>query len=938
MITTDNVLLAFWGKTPARATDPPTHFHPALYHMLDVAFVAEALLSAQGAPRLRQALRHAWDGCDAEALCAWLPFLVATHDLGKVSAAFQGQAREQRTLQQRERLEQEHGISFPAPYEKAPYHAEISAVWLHHHLIRREPGTARRLMWALRDAMGGHHGRFTQEDVRKIRARLTASEQNAAHWEEWRDATYTLLRQVLNPPGTLAEIGAPQRLRPATAALTGFIILSDWIGSNSNYFPAVPRLPLDAYIATMRERAAQAISLAGLVDSRPAPIYVDFSHLFPPPLIADPRPLQLAIDDLPTTAFAVPLLVVIEAPTGEGKTEAALALAQRLAVQTGQDELFFALPTMATSNQIFQRLSAFYERQYGAAVRLTHSQSLVVEKELRRAALAGDHDAAAPAATSALAAIEWFAGSKKAMLAPFGVGTVDQVELAGLNVRHYMLRLFALAGKVVIVDEVHAYDAYMSVILEHTLTWLASLGTSVLLLSATLPATRHRALVASYMRGLDKRVPVPEIPADLAYPAISLYRAGTSHRATPNVFRPDQHFTLRMVPRLEPEEDAQALIDLVREGGAVARICNRVDDAQAIYRALQDRVPSEQRLLLHARFPLDQRQRLEQEVHDCVGKATSRPPDQPLIIVGTQVLEQSLDYDVDVMVSDFAPIDLLLQRAGRLHRHVTERAGKRPPRHAQPVLSVVLPLQGGSGPMPDDGLPDWNRWAKIYDPYILWRTWEVLCHGIDHDTREIVLPRDYRMLIEAVYQDQPQCTPDTAYTDAMHKAWAQLQQLQGELRAQARRLLTPPADRNDAITEAADIACIEDQDGALAGWKVAKTRLGDRITVVPLYRVDGTLALDRGGTWCFSPDVPPDLDGQRDLISRSVGISDPRIIAEFRAGTHPDWRWPWPASEVPSLLRSLFPLVLNAQDTAMCDRRRIYLDTELGLLIEKENV
>lgn len=939
MITTHDVLLAFWGKTPARATDPPEHFHPALYHMLDVAFVAEALLSAQGAPRLRQALRHAWNGCDAEALCAWLPFLVATHDLGKVSAAFQGQSREQRTLQQRERLEQEHGITFPAPYEKAPYHAEISAVWLHQHLIRREPGTTRRLVWALRDAMGGHHGRFTQEGIHNIRARLTASERNAAHWEEWRDATYTLLRQLLHPPGTLAEIGAPQRLRPATAALTGLIILSDWIGSNSNYFPAVPRLTLEDYVPTARERAAQAIRLTGLVDSRPASTYVDFPHLFPPPLIDTPRPLQLAIDELPATAWSDPLLVVIEAPTGEGKTEAALALARRLAVQAGQDELFFALPTMATSNQMFQRLSAFYDRQYGAAVRLTHSQSLVVEKELRRAALADDYDAAAPAATSALAAIEWFAGSKKAMLAPFGVGTVDQVELAGLNVRHYVLRLFALAGKVVIIDEVHAYDAYMSVILEHTLAWLASMGTSVVLLSATLPATRHRALVTSYMRGLDKPLPVPEIPADLAYPAISLYRAETSHRLTPDVFRPDQRFTLRLSPRLEPEEDAQALIDLVCKGGAVARICNRVDDAQAIYRALQARVPPAQRLLLHARFPLDQRQRLEQEVHDCVGKATLRSPDQPLIIVGTQVLEQSLDYDVDVMISDFAPIDLLLQRAGRLHRHVVERAGKRPPQHAHPVFNVVLPLRADTeSTSANDGLPDWKRWAKIYDPYILWRTWEVLCVGIDHDTREIVLPRDYRMLIEAVYQDQPQLTLDTAYTAAMTKAWAQLQQLQGELRAQARRLLTPAADLKDAITEAADIACIEDQDGALAGWQVAKTRLGDRITVVPLYYVDGTLAFDRGGTWCLSPDVPPDLDDQRALIGRSVGISDPRIIAEFRAGTHPDRRWPWPTSEMPSLLRSLFPLVLDAQHTAMCDRRRIYLDTELGLVIEKEDV
>jgi CRISPR-associated endonuclease/helicase Cas3 len=659
---------------------------------------------------------------------------------------------------------------------------------------------------------------------------------------------------------------------------------------------------------------------------------VNFPHLFP--TITKPRKLQRAIDDLPDAAVAGPLLAVIEAPTGEGKTEAALALGQRLAACAGRDELFFALPTMATSNQMFQRLSRFYDDRYGAAVRLTHSQAAVSEEELRRAALAGDQDAAEPEAASALAAIEWFAGSKKAMLAPFGVGTVDQVELAGLNVRHYVLRLFALAGKVVIIDEVHAYDAYMSVILEHTLAWLASLGTSVLLLSATLPATRHRALAASYMRGLDKRLPAPEVPTSLPYPVISLYSAGASHRAMPEVFRPDQRLTLRMAPKLEPEQDARHLIDLVRDGGAVARICNRVDDAQAIYRALKALRPPGQCILLHARFPLNQRQRLEREIDALVGKETQRTPDQPLIIVGTQVLEQSLDYDVDVMVSDFAPIDLLLQRAGRLHRHVTERAGQRPRRHAQPVLEVVFPRD------PDD-LPVWKRWERIYDAYILWRTWEVLRAECQANACEIVLPGDYRRLIEAVYQDAPQIPVDAPQSAAMAKAWAKLEQIQGEMCGHARKQLTPAVTGTDAITAVADMPFVEDEAGELAGWQVAKTRLGDRITVVPLYRVDGALSLSPMPYSGFelSPDTPPEWDEQRALIERSISISDPRIMAEFRAEQRRELRWPWPARQVPRLLRSLFPLLLDpTTHTARFAAGTLRLDQELGLLIEKEDV
>jgi CRISPR-associated endonuclease/helicase Cas3 len=923
------LLLQFWGKTPARPPYPPDQFHPVIYHMLDVAFVAEALLHDQAHSRLYQALAHAWSGVSRDPFFAWLPFLIATHDLGKISAAFQGQAKDARSQPQRERLEQA-GIVFPPRYEKAPYHAEVSAVWLHHHLVRRESDTEPSVLWALRDAMSGHHGRFTQATMRDIARRLRASERGThTQWEAWRDDAYTLLRHLLAPPGDLTDMGKPQSLRPATAVLTGFIILCDWIGSNSNYFPAAPDVTLENYLHMGRKCASNAIDLAGLVTNRAAPTYTSFTNLLPD--ISQPRPLQEAIDDLPAEMVAGPLLAVIEAPTGEGKTEAALALAWRLGACDGLDELFFALPTMATSNQMFGRLSHFYNDLYGAAVQLTHSQSAIVKDDLRRAALAGDQDAAEPLAASALAAIEWFAGSKKAMLAPFGVGTVDQVELAGLNVRHYVLRLLALAKKVVIIDEVHAYDAYMSVILEHTLTWLASLGTSVFLLSATLPATRHRALAASYVRGLGTHGAALDVPDDLPYPAISLASARGQHRATPGVFRPDQRFTLRCSKALTPEQEAQHLIDLVCEGGAVARIYNRVDDAQAMYRALCQRLPAEQRLLIHARFPLYQRDALEKQVTTWVGKATTRTPEQPMIIVGTQVLEQSLDYDVDVMVSDFAPVDLLLQRAGRLHRHGTERAGKRPDRHTQPVLEVLLPYT------PDD-LPDWKRWAPIYDASILWRTWEVLGVDANHDTREIVLPRDYRPLIEAVYQDSPQVPANQPYTTQMTKALKELEQSQGEMRAQARTQLTPAANLVDAITDVADLQFTEDEDGARADWKIAKTRLGDRITVVPLYRVNGELAFDPGGTDRLSLDIPPDTNDElREILKRSVPISDPRIIAAFREEERQDMRWPW--GEVPAPLRFLFPLVLDPMTRATrFDNRTVYLDDDLGLVIEKENL
>src|SRR5262249_31333340 len=160
------------------------------------------------------------------------------------------------------------------------------------------------------------------------------------------------------------------------------------------------------------------------------------------------------------------------------------------------------------------------------------------------------------------------------------------------------------------------------VILAHTLTWLASLGCSVLLLSATLPAERHRALATAFLSGLGNTAP-PELPAEPPYPALTLYRADSQRRETCAVFRGEQRFTMRFAPQRDPHADAVYLLDLVRDGGAVARLCNRVDDAQVIYQALLDQLPFDSRVLLHARFPLKGRQKREQHIEVLVGKTTT---------------------------------------------------------------------------------------------------------------------------------------------------------------------------------------------------------------------------------------------------------------------------------------------------------------------------
>jgi CRISPR-associated endonuclease/helicase Cas3 len=920
------ILIQFWGKTPTKGSSVD-HFHPALYHMIDVGCAAEALLR-DGSPRFNDALLYTWKGCDADRLIEWLPLVVATHDLGKISAAFQGQAKQESTRQQRARLE-EKGVRFPNKMPIDLYHAEISALWYHERVSQEhlEPGTTElhNLRWALRDSMGGHHGHFS-DAIRTIRTKLEKCERGLDNpWDRWRDSAYLLLRELFAPRGTLADLGQPEQLRRASVALTGFIVWCDWIGSNEKDFPPCPQLSPTEYLVESRHRAAQALSSNGLNHKRNAATYTTYSDLFKGD---PPRKLQQVIEALSPDDLRQPVLAVIEAPTGEGKTEAALALARRIAALQGTDEIFFALPTMASGNQMFTRLEDFYKRVAGTSVRLVHGQAQVVEEELREIAFASDADKDLLTdfnpALSGPNALKWFTGPKKAILAPLGVGTVDQVELGGLNVRHYMLRLFGFARKVVVIDEVHAYDAYMNTILDHTLEWLAAMGCSVVLLSATLPRARHRSLAEHFVKGLgsgDK----PDFSHELLYPSLSFYRAHGQLRKTCEVFRGEQPYTMRVrfqsvVP--DYRQEAMHLIELVREGGAVARICNRVDDAQGIYQALLDVLPeTAQHILLHARLPLDSRKVREQKVTEIVGKNARRTVRDAIILVGTQVLEQSLDFDVDVMVTDFAPIDLLLQRTGRLHRHQREL---RPTRHQNAVLEIVVPFAAES-------MPSWPRWEAIYSPYILCRTWDTL-YGKGNTVREVSLPNDYRSFIEAVYGSADLPSPCDA-------KWKKYNKELEEMRGKARRLLTPLVTSPDAIIENYS-GDFEEEDAPNVQGQFAKTRLGDRVTLIPVYS-DGTVwALDSRLTDTINFDVLPPLNSQKEmnlknLLARAIPVSDPRIVKFFRDENCP-WQWKW--NEKSPLLGSIYPLVLNHQGETTIDKRRLRLDETLGLIIEKEEV
>jgi len=877
-----------WGKTGPS----PDQFHPALYHMLDVAHVAQQLLAGRTSGRWRLTLERTL-GIDGSAVSSWVPWILSLHDIGKISAAFQMSKAEQ--LQ---RLKTE-GYSFGHWNTGANlYHATVGQVFVADNLssvMQTEASEAVvRLCWEM---IAGHHGRYgTLEEQRCARKRLRQEE--ALEWGVLRVAAASELTQrlLLLP----LDLPSPANVSAAIMALTGFAILCDWLGSDERHFPPQPGSNLDEYVKLSQARAWSAVDAAGFAQPSKSDSPATFASLFPS--IASPRPLQKAVDSIPSVVLQGPCLAIIEAPTGEGKTEAALTLAHRLAQASGTDELYYALPTTATSNQMHQRVERHLRDglRLSGKVRLVHGQAFLVQDDAAIRPPEDDDE-------DRKATLEWFAPKKRALLAPFGVGTIDQAELAVLNVKHTALRMLGLAGKVIILDEVHAYDMYMTTIVERLLNWLSELGTSVILLSATLPKERRERLAEAYGVTLD----ASEIhSAD--YPCLWVVGRHGSYFASPPAFQPDRRLELHWLHLSDAQVKAQWLLEAVARGGCACWITNTVRRAQDLFEEV-DRLapPGVDRSLLHAQFPLDERQMKETALAEKYGpEPCSRP--RRGIVIGTQVLEQSLDLDFDVMVSDLAPVDLLLQRAGRLQRHSRRQ---RPTAHLRPHFWINCELN-----QKDD--PNLRIDSRIYAEYFLMQTWAALSNR-----EEICLPRDYRPLVEAVYGGAP-----PQEEGVLAHAWYSLLKENSNAGGEAMLRLLPPPDPEDPFCASAAKMQFHEEEGSTR-WIVAMTRLGeDSVTVIPLER-NGDRACN--GSIEVDTQTPASRQMQLALLRRSLRVSRPEVVEWLRAV---EQDLPGLFSESP-LLRNTFPLWLVEGQTRVPTGKGallLRLDARLGLVIRKE--
>ncbi|NLF00323.1 MAG: CRISPR-associated helicase Cas3', partial [Anaerolineales bacterium] len=886
-------MIRCWGKTGSETAQ----FHPALFHMIDTGHVARALLQPPASPRWQGFLVRSF-GQDARELSEWLPFAVALHDIGKVSAAFQSKLPDQRA-----RLVAE-GLDFAGWRDGLDmHHTEIGQAAIDGELGCLELPDAMRQVWT--DTVGGHHGRFrppasahqVQQQLRRHEPRL---------WAQLRGEAVRALYSYFLPNGVSAW-EEPANLSTATMTLTGFTILCDWLGSDERFFAPSAGIGLEEYLAVSEARAQSAVREAGFLRSSLSAAPTTFEALFDDKRPA--RPLQLSIDAIPGELLSRPCLAIIEAPTGEGKTEAALALAHRLAQAHGSDEFYYALPTTATSNQMATRLRDHLSERLAmsAGVKLIHGQAFLLGDDLDPKPLPGTER------IDSEAIIEWFSSRKRALLAPFGVGTVDQAELAALNVKHSSLRLIGLAGKVLLFDEVHAYDTYMTTIVETLLEWLSALGTSVIILSATLPKMQREKLAHAY--GV---APILETGAADAYPSLWVLRPGRDpYHVSPQAFQPARRLALNWLHAAEDAatEKARWLVQAVAEGGCACWISNTVGHAQALTAALQEMdLPLDTNvMLLHARFPLDERQDREQRLTGMYGPRGQRPVRG--IVIGTQVLEQSLDLDFDIMVSDLAPVDLLLQRAGRLQRH--QLADPRPGGYeGRPALWINAPLTA-------EGAPALGADAYVYDKFLLQRTWTVL-----QGRRELALPRDYRPLVEAVYGVDP-----PASDDPLAESYQRLQIKQSEAKHEAQQRLLPEPDPAWSFCAAAAMLTFEENETG-AAWVVAQTRLGEEsVNLIPLEQEGGQARLWPDGD-PLALDRAASREQQLAMLRRQLHVSRCEIVKATREADLP------PLFSKSPRLKGYYPLWLSDGQAVFPAKGGgalvARLDPELGLVIDRD--
>lgn len=862
----------FWAKTPSGGSQ----YHLLPYHLIDSGILASAIWDNSMPVTFKKSLSDGF-GLSEDDSKNLLSFFVSIHDIGKATPVFQSIDEDYKGKLI------EKGFDFNISHADRERHDQLGYKVLPYLL--EEIGFEKKVSKRVALVLSGHHGIYPM-----LRFSTPGREIGGEKWNIARGQLVKSLYYVFNrPPVDISLFDNDLAVK-----ISGFVTVSDWLASNERYFSYSSQvINLPEYTRVVAEKAKSVLNVLNW--NLPVEQPFTFSSLFPE-ILGPMRPLQEAAVSL-ADKLTGQYLVLVEAPMGEGKTEAGLFLAASSAFR-GQQGLYFALPTQATSNQMFRRVEKYLKNRYDSNIPnliLLHghaslSSEFEVIKEDWAPSKIYDDDI--------VRISEWFTYTKRGLLSLFGVGTVDQILMASVRTKHVSVRLFGLANKVIIIDELHAYDTYMSTLLGRLFEWLADLGCSVIVLSATLPKEKSIELLRHFSeRIIGEREVVIE-----PYPRLTaVTRDGVLSRTIGTSTYND--IEVRRFPPISGEETILALgrelhRDLAK-GGCAAIICNSVTKAQEVYDKLKPFFGNEIDLF-HARFPYGQRKEREDRNIERFKKDGKRP--HRFVLVATQVVEQSLDLDFDLMVTELAPGDLVLQRGGRLWRHKR----KRPEGLKNPVLYLCCPDE-----------PEFS--FSVYNKHVLLRSWLAL-----RNLEKIRIPDDMEAIVEATYKNK-ECS-DPAFKEIWDSTLAvYLEKLDDEKREAQNRWIPMADSKNISLKRMTENAVWDDESQNLCG---SLTRLNSYpiARAVCLFETeDGVCSAIEGCK--ITMNHVPTSDDVRLLLFNSVGITGSGIYNAFLDNVHQPEEW-----QKSALLRGHFPLILDSEGNRRVGKYLLKLDPELGII------
>ena len=696
-------IIQFWAKTTLDGQPGIS----VLNHMLNVGHTAQHL--AQTYPQLLQRfqLKAEEIGC-----------LAALHDIGKITPGFQRKCES--WLKNNNLSSIEQNGCWDTTMESD--HGKVSHSTIQSFLLKND--IAGKTANFLSVVIGGHHGRLGYPNERGYRPTKSVTEQfSTIDWEKERMTNAQLIWQHFGGCRSNLKISKDT---PSLWWLAGLTTVADWIGSNDLFFPSYfQKNNQNTSVLAKKALADIGFQQTNFIRN------LSFHDLFHDTKHPGKQWIANDMQQKAVSTITDPGVYVIEAPMGVGKTEAALWASYHLLLSKHANGIYFALPTQATSNRIHLRINSFLKRIAPGIgdSRLIHANSWLMDSD---SLMLSNNEAREKAGDYGY---NWFSSAKRALLAQFGVGTIDQALLGIVAVKHFFVRHYALAGKVVIIDEIHSYDLYTGTLINKLITTLEGLGCTVIILSATLTGKRRHEII-----------PVSDdntTEANIPYPLISGKKEMVTFKSV--AATPPNHRNIA-IEFIDMPIAAQRAVTLAAKGGSVLWICNTVDSAQKQYSQFRQTTSNAFPIgLLHSRFPFWRREELEDEWMERFGKNSSTRCGS--ILVSTQVVEQSVDLDADLLVTELAPTDMLLQRIGRLWRH---------DRQKRPVQNACLYIINENASIEEFKNMDaktiirtLGNKAYVYDAFILLRTLQL---WQKHST--IILPTQIRELIEETYQAQ----------------------------------------------------------------------------------------------------------------------------------------------------------------------------------------